>query len=74
MSAVGIIELQEMKEHWDSSFLCSYITLNIKFHFIDINQKEFWEFVQCPHSEEEDSVATICGFGDDFHDLRVQTH
>ena len=24
-----------------------------------------------PHSEEEDSVATICGFGDEFHDLKV---
>ena len=30
--------------------------------------------IQCPHSEEEDSVATICGFGDNFRDLRVQTH
>ena len=29
--------------------------------------------VQCPHSKEEDSVATICGFGDKFYDLRVQT-
>ena len=24
-----------------------------------------------PHSEDEDSVATICGFGDEFHDLKV---
>ena len=31
-------------------------------------------FLQCPHSEEEDSVPTIYGFGDEFHDLRVQTH
>ena len=23
---------------------------------------------QCPHSEEEDSAATICGFSDGFHD------
>ena len=27
--------------------------------------------VQCPHSEEEDSVATICGFEDKFQDLKV---
>ena len=34
-----------------------------------------WEakLIQCPQSKEEDSVATICGFGDKFHDLRVQT-
>ena len=29
--------------------------------------------VQCPQSEEEYSVATICGFGDESHDLRVKT-
>ena len=28
-------------------------------------------YLQCPHSEEEDSVVTICGFDDAFHDLRV---
>ena len=27
----------------------------------------------CPHSKEEDSVATICSFDDEFHNLRVQT-
>ena len=37
-------------------------------------QQHYWVMLQCPHSEEEDSVATICGFGDKFHDLRVQTH
>ena len=31
------------------------------------------EYVQCPQSEEEHSVATICGFGDESHDLRVKT-
>ena len=30
--------------------------------------------IQCPHSKGEDSVATICGFGNESHDLRVQTH
>ena len=29
--------------------------------------------VQCPHSEEEHSVAMICGFRDELHDLRVKT-
>ena len=29
--------------------------------------------LQCPQSEEEYSVATICGFGDESHDLRVKT-
>ena len=29
--------------------------------------------VQCPHSEEEHSVATICGFGEEFNDMRVKT-
>ena len=29
--------------------------------------------VQCPQSEEEHSVATFCGFGDESHDLRVKT-
>ena len=27
--------------------------------------------VQCPHSKEEDSVATICGFEDEFQYLKV---
>ena len=31
-------------------------------------------YIQCPHSEEEDSVAKSCGFGDEFHELKVSTH
>ena len=27
--------------------------------------------IQCPHSKEEDSVATICGFEDEFQYLKV---
>ena len=29
--------------------------------------------IQCFHSEEEDSVATIFGFKDEFQDLKVLT-
>ena len=29
--------------------------------------------LQCPHSEEEHSVATICGFEEEFNDMRVKT-
>ena len=29
------------------------------------------EGVQCPHSEEEYSVATICGFEDEFQNLKA---
>ena len=32
-----------------------------------------YNIIQCPQSEEEYSVATICGFGDESHDLRVKT-
>ena len=37
--------------------------------------RAYWapEHVQYPHSEEEHFVATICGFVDEYHDLRVKT-
>ena len=37
--------------------------------------RKYWaqEHVQCPHSEEEHFIATICGFVEEYHDLRVKT-
>ena len=32
-----------------------------------------FQSIQCPHSEEEHSVATICGFEEEFNDMRVKT-
>ena len=38
--------------------------------YVTIKSQESDKFkpylVQCPHSKEEDSVATICGFEDEF--------
>ena len=43
--------------------------------YVTIKSQESDKFkpylVQCPHSKEEDSVATICGFEDEFQYLKV---
>ena len=38
---------------------------------VRLKESENWKEVQCPQSKEEDSVATICGFEDEFQNLKV---
>ena len=41
----------------------------LKIHYMKIPL--YSNFIQCPHSEEEDSIATICGFENEFQGLKV---